>query len=64
MKSKQNRVRLRTLEAKVARKRLIILMVKPAQRIPFPDKVLDKLFGRYKAGVFIAYQLLPRRKST
>jgi hypothetical protein len=63
MTAEKKRTNVRVIEAKVGRKKLAILLVKPAERMPFSDQVIDKLLVRYKAGVFIGYRLLPARKT-
>jgi len=62
MKKAKKRVEVRTVEMKVGRKRGVILLVKPSMKMPMPDKSIDELFKRYKAGVYCAFRLLPKRK--
>ncbi len=62
MTKKQKRVRVQTVEAKIGRKKLVILLLHPSMRMPMPDEVIDKFFKTHKAGVFCAYRLLPKRK--
>ncbi len=61
-KGRGKRVSFRVVEAKIGRKKLAILLVKPSMRMPMPDEVIDKFFKTHKAGVFCAYRLLPKRK--
>jgi hypothetical protein len=61
-KRKGKRVSVRTIEAKVGRKKLVILLVQPSMRMALSDEIIDKLFRTHKAGVFCAFRLLPRRK--
>jgi len=62
MKRRKKRVEVRTVEMKVGRKCGVILLFKPSMRMPFPDEVIDELSKRYKAGVFCAFRVLPKRK--
>lgn len=63
-KKPEKRVTVKVVEATIGRKRLAILLVRPSERMsfPVPDETVDKLFARYKAGVFIAYRLFPKRR--
>lgn len=62
MKSSGKRVRVRAVTAKVGRSRIAILLMGPAKRLPKEDEGLAKAFKDFKGGVYVGYQVLPKRK--